>query len=56
LAEPLMRENWVKLGSCSKLRCKLVLASRDLIEIADYFAETNVEVGKRFFREFNNKC
>jgi toxin ParE1/3/4 len=33
-----------------------VLASRDLIEIADYFAETNVEVGERFFREFNSKC
>ena len=33
-----------------------VLASRDLIEIADYFTETNVEVGERFFREFNSKC
>jgi toxin ParE1/3/4 len=33
-----------------------VLASRDLSEIADYFAETNVEVGERFFREFNSKC
>ena len=28
-----------------------VLASRDLSEIADYFAETNVEVGERFFKE-----
>jgi toxin ParE1/3/4 len=33
-----------------------VLASRDLSEIADYFAETHVEVGERFFREFNSKC
>jgi toxin ParE1/3/4 len=33
-----------------------VLASRDLSEIADYFAETNMEVGERFFREFNRKC
>jgi toxin ParE1/3/4 len=33
-----------------------ILASRDLIEIADYFAENNVEVGERFFREFNSKC
>jgi toxin ParE1/3/4 len=33
-----------------------VLASRDLSEVADYFAETNVEVGERFFREFNSKC
>ena len=33
-----------------------VLASRDLSEIADYFTATNVEVGERFFREFNSKC
>jgi toxin ParE1/3/4 len=33
-----------------------VLASRDLSGIADYFAETNMEVGERFFREFNRKC
>jgi toxin ParE1/3/4 len=33
-----------------------ILASRDLNEIADYFAETNIEVGERFFREFNRKC
>jgi hypothetical protein len=32
-----------------------ILASRDLTEIADYFAETNVEVGERFFKEFNSK-
>jgi toxin ParE1/3/4 len=33
-----------------------VLASRDLTEISDYFAETNMEAGERFFREFNSKC
>ena len=33
-----------------------VLASRDLSEIADYFAEINMEVGEHFFREFNRKC
>jgi toxin ParE1/3/4 len=33
-----------------------VLASRDLNEIADYFAETSIEAGERFFREFNRKC
>lgn len=33
-----------------------ILASRDLNEIADYFAETNIEAGERFFREFNPKC
>ena len=33
-----------------------VLASRDLKEIADYFAQTNLEAGERFFREFNRKC
>ena len=33
-----------------------VLASRDLEEIADYFESTNIEAGKRFFREFNRKC
>ncbi len=32
-----------------------ILASRDLNEIADYFAQTNLEVGDRFFREFNRK-
>lgn len=29
-----------------------ILASRALNEIADYFAETNIETGERFFREF----
>jgi len=28
-----------------------ILASRDLSEIADYFTETNIEVGEHFFRE-----
>jgi toxin ParE1/3/4 len=32
------------------------LASRDLNEIAEYFAENNLEVGERFFHEFNRKC
>jgi hypothetical protein len=30
-----------------------ILASRDLTEIADYFAENSLEAGERFFREFN---
>ena len=33
-----------------------LLASRDLQEIADYFAQTSLEAGERFFREFNRKC
>lgn len=33
-----------------------VEASRDLNEIADYFAQTNLDAGERFFREFNRKC
>ena len=33
-----------------------ILASRDLNEIADYFAEHSVEAGERFFRAFNVKC
>ncbi|QLE40883.1 type II toxin-antitoxin system RelE/ParE family toxin [Nostoc sp. C052] len=33
-----------------------ILASRDINEIADYFAETSVEAGERFFSEFNHKC
>ena len=33
-----------------------VLASQDLNEIADYFAENNIEVGERFFQAFNRKC
>ncbi|NJL39193.1 MAG: type II toxin-antitoxin system RelE/ParE family toxin [Leptolyngbyaceae cyanobacterium RM2_2_4] len=32
------------------------LAVQDLNEIADYFAENNVEAGDRFFRTFNRKC
>jgi toxin ParE1/3/4 len=33
-----------------------ILASRDLNEIADYFAENSLEAGDRFFRAFNRKC
>jgi toxin ParE1/3/4 len=33
-----------------------VLASQDLNEIADYFAQTSLEAGERFFHEFNRKC
>lgn len=33
-----------------------VLASQDLNEIADYFAENNIEAGERFFQAFNHKC
>ena len=33
-----------------------ILASQDLTEISDYFAEMNIEVGEEFFREFNGKC
>jgi toxin ParE1/3/4 len=33
-----------------------VLASRDLDEIADYFAENNLEAGEQFLRTFNRKC
>jgi toxin ParE1/3/4 len=33
-----------------------ILASRDLNEIADYFAENGVETGEQFFSEFNSKC
>ncbi|MBN3891655.1 MAG: type II toxin-antitoxin system RelE/ParE family toxin [Nostoc sp. JL31] len=33
-----------------------ILASRDINEIADYFAETSIEAGERFFSEFNRKC
>jgi toxin ParE1/3/4 len=33
-----------------------ILASRDLNEIADYFAENNLGAGEQFFRAFNRKC
>jgi toxin ParE1/3/4 len=33
-----------------------ILASQDLNEIADYFAENSLEAGERFFRAFNRKC
>jgi toxin ParE1/3/4 len=32
------------------------LASQDLIEIADYFAASNVRAGEKFFNDFNRKC
>jgi toxin ParE1/3/4 len=33
-----------------------ILASQDLNEIANYFAENSLEAGDRFFRAFNRKC
>lgn len=33
-----------------------ILASRDLSELSDYFAENSPEAGEQFFSEFNNKC
>lgn len=33
-----------------------ILASQDLNEIADYFAENSLEAGERFFHAFNRKC
>jgi toxin ParE1/3/4 len=33
-----------------------ILASRDLNDIADYFAENSLEAGDRFFRTFDRKC
>ncbi|MFM7407718.1 MAG: type II toxin-antitoxin system RelE/ParE family toxin [Cuspidothrix sp.] len=33
-----------------------ILASYDLNEIAEYFAQNNIEAGEKFFREFNRKC
>ncbi|MBW4518947.1 MAG: type II toxin-antitoxin system RelE/ParE family toxin [Scytolyngbya sp. HA4215-MV1] len=33
-----------------------ILASQDLNDIADYFAENSLEAGDRFFRAFNHKC
>lgn len=33
-----------------------LLASRDLNDIANYFAEHSLEAGYRFFRAFNSKC
>lgn len=31
-------------------------ASRDLVEILDYFTNINNEVGERFIQEFEKKC
>jgi len=33
-----------------------LLAIQDLDEIADYFANNNLEAGEKFFRAFNRKC
>ncbi len=33
-----------------------ILASRDLNDIADYFASQSLESGDRFFRAFNRRC
>lgn len=33
-----------------------ILASRDLNEIAEYFAQNSLEAGEKFFQEFNRKC
>ncbi|MEH1925153.1 type II toxin-antitoxin system RelE/ParE family toxin [Nostoc sp.] len=31
-------------------------ASRDLVEILDYFVNINIEAGERFIQEFEKKC
>ncbi|MBD2496390.1 type II toxin-antitoxin system RelE/ParE family toxin [Nostoc sp. FACHB-280] len=33
-----------------------ILASHDLNEIAEYFAQNSLEAGEKFFQEFNRKC
>jgi len=33
-----------------------IIASRDLMEISDYFYSRNIEAGERFLRKFNRKC
>ena len=33
-----------------------VLASQDITEITEYFAEYNIEAGERFLRAFDRKC
>ncbi|BAY27421.1 hypothetical protein NIES2100_72450 [Calothrix sp. NIES-2100] len=33
-----------------------ILASQDLNQIAEYFAQNNLEAGKHFFQKFNRKC
>jgi toxin ParE1/3/4 len=33
-----------------------ILASRDLNDIADYFAANSLETGDQFFRAFHRKC
>ncbi len=32
------------------------LATQDLNQIADYFASHNIEVGEKFFQDFNRRC
>lgn len=32
------------------------LATQDLNQIADYFANYNIEAGEKFFQDFNRKC
>jgi plasmid stabilization system protein ParE len=32
------------------------LATQDLNQIADYFADDNIEAGEKFFQDFNRKC
>ncbi|MBE9214272.1 type II toxin-antitoxin system RelE/ParE family toxin [Plectonema cf. radiosum LEGE 06105] len=31
-------------------------ASRDLVEILDYFTNINIDAGERFIQEFEKKC
>ncbi|MCY7408454.1 MAG: type II toxin-antitoxin system RelE/ParE family toxin [Alkalinema sp. CAN_BIN05] len=33
-----------------------VLATRDLNDIGNYFAENSIEAGERFFQAFDRKC
>ncbi|MBE9017342.1 type II toxin-antitoxin system RelE/ParE family toxin [Chroococcidiopsis sp. CCALA 051] len=33
-----------------------IVASRDLMEISDYFYSRNIEAGERFFQKFTRKC
>ncbi|MBP0029899.1 type II toxin-antitoxin system RelE/ParE family toxin [Roseofilum sp. Guam] len=33
-----------------------ILATQDLNEIAEYFANSNVDAGEEFFLEFNQRC
>lgn len=33
-----------------------IIASRDLMEISDYFYSINIETGEQFFIQFSRKC